>query len=206
GLALRRDQNAGRELYGLGDRRQKAERHEGLVEGRLLVVERNPAIPRRRAEDVIGDLDIGVAEIFRRLRPVADLRGVVADIERREEGVELHGGPPTGSGRSLSGALLRRCMLNSYIAFAGGWDAGANADREPGAVITHGPFFPGAAEMSARPWGAPSQAMPPEVKVDLARLAPCGVAYHEITRDRKIVRRAKETVTQWNFRHRQARE
>ena len=81
GLALRRDQNAGREPDSLGDRRQKAERHEGLVEGRLLVVERNPAIARRRAKDVIGDLDIGVAEIFRRLRPVTDLRGIVADIE-----------------------------------------------------------------------------------------------------------------------------
>src|SRR5262249_43082173 len=101
GLALRRDQNAAREPDGLGDRRQKAERHEGLVEGRLLVVERNPAIPRRRAEDVIGYLDIGVAEIFRRLRPIADLRRIVADIERREEGVELHVGSPTGFGRSL---------------------------------------------------------------------------------------------------------
>jgi len=73
------------------------------VEGSLLVVERNPAVARRRAKDVIGDLDIGVAEIFRRLRPVADLRGIVAYIERREEGIELHVGPPTGSGRSLSG-------------------------------------------------------------------------------------------------------
>jgi hypothetical protein len=33
-----------------------------------------------------------------------------------------------------------------------------------------------------------SQAMSPEVKVELARLIPCGVTYHEITRDRKIVR------------------
>src|SRR5215475_14246124 len=80
-LALRRDQNAAREPDGLGDRRQEAERHEGLVEVSLLVVELNPAIPRRRSEDVIGYLDIGVAEIFRRLRPIADLRGIVADIE-----------------------------------------------------------------------------------------------------------------------------
>src|SRR5262249_47833201 len=101
GLALRRDQNAAREPDGLGGRRQKAERHEGLVEGRLFVVERNPAVARRGAEDVIGHLDIGVAEVFRRLRPIADLRGIAADIERREEGVELHVGPPTGSGRGL---------------------------------------------------------------------------------------------------------
>ena len=60
GLALRRDQNAAREPDGLGDRRQEAERHEGLVEGSLLIVERNPAIPRRRSKDVIRDLDIRV--------------------------------------------------------------------------------------------------------------------------------------------------
>ena len=81
GLALRRDQNAAGEPDGLGDRRQKAERHEGLVEGRLLVIERNPAVPRGRAEDVVGDLDIGVAEFFRRLRPIADLRRIAADVE-----------------------------------------------------------------------------------------------------------------------------
>src|SRR5262249_12039518 len=81
GLALRGDQNAAREADGLGDRRQEAERHKGLVEGRLLVIERNPAIPRRRAEDVIGYLDIGVAEVFRSLRPIADLRRIVADIK-----------------------------------------------------------------------------------------------------------------------------
>src|SRR4029077_1873413 len=52
GLTLRCDQNTAPEPDGLADRRQKAERHEGLVEGRLLVVERNPAVPRRRAEDV----------------------------------------------------------------------------------------------------------------------------------------------------------
>src|SRR5262249_36578357 len=94
------------------DRRQKAERHEGLVEGRLLVIERNPAVPRRRAEDVIGHLDIGIAEIFGRLRPIADLRRIVADIERREEGVELHGGPPTGFGCSLPSFLWSRGAQN----------------------------------------------------------------------------------------------
>src|SRR5262249_56282592 len=46
----------------------------------------------------------------------------------------------------------------------------------------------------------------PEVKVESARLMPGGVADHEITRHRKIICRAKDTVTQWNFRHRQARK
>ena len=34
----------------------------------------------------------------------------------------------------------------------------------------------------------PLSEMSPEVKVELARLVPCGVTYHEITRDHKIVR------------------
>src|SRR5262245_1261076 len=116
GLALRRDQNAAGEPDILGDRCQKAERHKGLVKRILLVVQRNPAIPRRRSEDVIGDFDIGVAEILCRLRPITDLRGIAADIKRREEGIELHVGPPRSGGRSLSS----RSLLNSRFAFARG--------------------------------------------------------------------------------------
>jgi hypothetical protein len=71
---------------------RKTQRHKGLVEGSLLVVERDPAVPRRRAEDVIRHLDIGVAQIFGCLRPVTDLRRIAANIEAREEGIELHGG------------------------------------------------------------------------------------------------------------------
>jgi hypothetical protein len=91
GLALRRNEDAAREPDVFGDRCQETQRHKGLVEGSLLVVERNPAVPRRRAKDVIGHLDIGVAEIFGCLRPVADLRGIAANVEAREEGIELHG-------------------------------------------------------------------------------------------------------------------
>ena len=39
------------------------------------------------------------------------------------------------------------------------------------------------ADTSAR-----SRAISPEVKVELARLVPCGVTYHKIKRDSKIVR------------------
>jgi hypothetical protein len=45
---------------------------------------------------VVRHLDIGVAEIFRRLRSVADLGQVVADIACREDCIELHGGTPCG--------------------------------------------------------------------------------------------------------------
>src|SRR5207248_6967663 len=66
--------------------------HKGFVEGLLLAVQRNPAVPRRRPKDVIRDLDIRVPQIFGRLRPITDLRRIAANIERREEGIELHGG------------------------------------------------------------------------------------------------------------------
>src|SRR6516165_10823881 len=58
------------------------------------VVERLEVAARGRAEHVVGHLDVGVAEIFGGLRPVADLRGVGADVARRKPGVELHGIAP----------------------------------------------------------------------------------------------------------------
>jgi len=91
-LPLRPDQDAGRKPDALGDRCQKAERDEGLVEGISLIVKRHPAIPRLGSEDVVGHFDRGIAEVLGRLRPIADLRRVRPDIQRREEGVELHGG------------------------------------------------------------------------------------------------------------------
>jgi hypothetical protein len=51
-----------------------------------------------------------------------------------------------------------------------------------------------------------SQAMSPEVKVELPRLVPCGVTSNEVTRDNKVVRCAKDTVAQWNVRYGQARK
>src|SRR5262249_17370183 len=74
-----------------GHRGQKTERDKRLVEGVALVVERHPAVAALGAEDVIGDLDIGVAEIFRGLRPISDLRGIRPNIERWDERIELHG-------------------------------------------------------------------------------------------------------------------
>jgi hypothetical protein len=46
--------------------------------------------------------------------------------------------------------------------------------------------------------------MPPEVRVELARLMPCSVTYHEISRDHEIECGAKDTVTQWNVCYRHA--
>src|SRR5262245_51214841 len=51
-----------------------------------------------------------------------------------------------------------------------------------------------------------SQALAPEGKIELARLLPCAAAQHEISRDRKVKRRAEDTVTQRNVRHRHPRE
>jgi hypothetical protein len=70
------------EPNGLGDRGQKAKRDKGLVERILLIVKRHPAIPALCAEDVIWDFDICVPDVFRRLRPIADLRGVCSNISR----------------------------------------------------------------------------------------------------------------------------
>jgi hypothetical protein len=41
----------------------------------------------------------------------------------------------------------------------------------------------------------------PEIKVELPRLVPCGVTYHEIARNREIERRTKHAIAQGNFRH-----
>jgi hypothetical protein len=51
-----------------------------------------------------------------------------------------------------------------------------------------------------------SLAMSPEVKVKLPRLVPRGVTSHEIARDHKVVRCAKDTVAQWNVCYGQARK
>lgn len=53
---------------------------------------------------------------------------------------------------------------------------------------------------------AESRSILPEIKVELARLVPCGVTHHKITRNRKIERQAEHAVAQGNFRRRQAEE
>ena len=80
-LTLRRDQNSAGQPDGLGDRGQKAKRDKGLVERSLLIVKRDPAISPLCAKDVIGDFNVCVTEVFRRLRPIADLRGVCPNIK-----------------------------------------------------------------------------------------------------------------------------
>ena len=80
-LTLWCDQNSGGEPDGLGDRGQKAERNESLVERILLIVKRGPAIPPLCPKHVIGDFNVCVPEVFRRLRPIPDLRGVCPDIK-----------------------------------------------------------------------------------------------------------------------------
>ena len=44
--------------------------------------------------------------------------------------------------------------------------------------------------------------MPPEVGVEPARLMPCSITYHEISRDDEIECGAKDTITQWNVGYR----
>src|SRR5271166_5715746 len=80
-LTLRRDQNSGGEPNGFSDRGQKAKCDKGLVKRILLIVKRDPAISALRAEDVIGDFNVCVSEVFLRLRPIADLRGVCPNIK-----------------------------------------------------------------------------------------------------------------------------
>src|SRR5208337_1517293 len=107
-LPLRRDQNAGRKPNGLGDGGQKAKRDKRLVESILLIVKRHPAIPAFRSEDVIGDFDIRVSEIFGCLRPIADLGGIGPNIKRREKGIVLHGSPPNSSPSFVTPSVCRR--------------------------------------------------------------------------------------------------
>src|SRR5215467_3894733 len=80
-LTLRRDQNSGGEPDGLGGRGQKAKRDKGLVERIFLIVKWDPAISALCTEDVIGDFNVCVPEVFGRLRPIADLRGVCPNIK-----------------------------------------------------------------------------------------------------------------------------
>jgi hypothetical protein len=84
--------NAARELDVLGDRCQETQRHKGRVEGILLAVQGNPAVPRRRSKDVIRYPRYGRTLDLQLPRPITDLRRIAPNIERGEEGVELHVG------------------------------------------------------------------------------------------------------------------
>jgi hypothetical protein len=67
-LTLRCDQNSGGNPDGISDRGQKTKRDKGLVERILLTVKRDPATSGLCAADVIGDFNVCVSEVFRRLR------------------------------------------------------------------------------------------------------------------------------------------
>src|SRR5262245_48166041 len=60
----------------------------------LLIIERGPAVARRGAEHMIGHFYVGIAEVFGRLRPVADLCWIIANIAGWKHGVELHDHAP----------------------------------------------------------------------------------------------------------------
>jgi hypothetical protein len=49
---------------------------------------------------------------------------------------------------------------------------------------------------------AESQSISPEIRVEFARLVPCCVTHHKVTRNRKIKCQTKHAVAQGNFRHR----
>jgi hypothetical protein len=55
---------------------------------------------------MIGDLDAVVAEAFRSLRPISDLRGVTAYVTRREEGAQQH------DDSWVRGVLSNHCSQN----------------------------------------------------------------------------------------------
>src|SRR5262249_7118102 len=91
GLALRRDQHTARKTNSRGDRCEETEGYECLVERVFLIIAWRPSIACRRAEDVVRHFYVGIAQIFRRLRPVADLCGIGTDISGRKERIESHG-------------------------------------------------------------------------------------------------------------------
>ena len=101
GLALRQDQHAAAQLDGPGDGGDEGHRREGLVEGVLLAVDRLPVAARGGAEDMVGDFDAVIAEVFRRLCPVTDPGRIGADVAGREEGGEQHGDAPWARRESL---------------------------------------------------------------------------------------------------------
>jgi len=93
GLALGQDQNAGDELKPRGHAGQEAEEHHRLVEWMLVRVRpRQLGLAARvRAEHVVVDEQVVVAEPFGRLRVVLDGLDVVAELDLGEHDSVLHG-------------------------------------------------------------------------------------------------------------------
>jgi hypothetical protein len=113
GLALRKNQHAAGQPNRAGHRGQEAQGHERLVKRICLVVERRPAVARGRTEDMVGDLDAGIAEVFGRLRPIANFRRVAADVAGRKEGIEPHGAFPNNATRLRLPLLANPSELRS---------------------------------------------------------------------------------------------
>ncbi len=93
GLALRQDQDLGREADRLGAAGEVAEQHEGIVEQIL----RGVAVLVLRPvggvdpEHVVGQRQMVVAELLRRLGELARGVGLAADIDQGQRDAELHG-------------------------------------------------------------------------------------------------------------------
>src|SRR5712671_36173 len=85
GLALRKDQDAACQSGLSGHGGEEGERRECFVERVLLRVDRLPIAACRCTEDMIGYLDMVIAEVFGGLRPIADFRRIVADRAGREK-------------------------------------------------------------------------------------------------------------------------
>jgi len=65
---------------------------EGFVERIFFGVDRLPIATRGGAEDMIGYLDMVIAEVFGGLRPIADFCRIIANRAGREKSAEFHWG------------------------------------------------------------------------------------------------------------------
>ena len=111
GLALRQDDDAGDE-FEPGDRGEKAEQHEGLVE-RIGVLVGTPELVGRgvAAEHVVEGEDVLVSQRFGRLPVVANDRRIVADLGLWKHNAKLHSGPPSLTVARMAGAAMA-CHAN----------------------------------------------------------------------------------------------
>src|SRR5207302_3400350 len=106
-LALGQDEDAGDELDAPGDRGEEAEEDQRLVE--LVAVRVRPLEAAGPvgvgAEHVVEGQDVRVAQLFHGLRPVADRRGIGADLDLGEDGADPHQRPLKAGGRFAAKAV-----------------------------------------------------------------------------------------------------
>src|SRR5262249_39305598 len=89
-----------------------------LMKGICLVVERGPTVARRGPEHMIGHFNVGKAEVFGGLRPVADLCWIVANIARWKHGVKLHDRAPVHIDHEVSLAQRQALVASTASVFA----------------------------------------------------------------------------------------